>query len=229
MAKVSNYSYFNKWTTPIWYSKDPDYNSLREDAISECLKFHVNKNRTQVAHGIKANLYESEFDFFQKAKNRKYNSIARIEEYIKKQFTYCFLDYFQRGHYPEDVSYMMNGVEEKDLNVNLKESWVHIANGKGSWHGNHRHPMTSWGAIYYLKVDGVNDNNGGKNTINQPVDNQYIDFGNFFEHEYAVWSPPIENGGCLFFPAHLSHNAQPYFGKEDRIVIATNIIVGKNV
>ena len=135
----------------------------------------------------------------------------------------------QNNYYPEGVSETMDGLEEKDININLRDSWVHIANGKGSWHGNHRHPMTSWGGIYYLKIDGVNENNGGKNTISQPVDNQYIDFGNFFEHQYAVWSPPMDNGGCLFFPAHLSHNAQPYFGEEDRIVIATNIIVGKNV
>lgn len=230
MANVSNYSYWNKWAVPIWYSKDPDYDDIRNDAITECLQFHTdNKNRTEVAHGIKTNLYESEFDFFQKSRLKNYKSIGKIEQYIKEQFLFCFLDYFQNSYYPEGVSERMDGLEKKDININLRDSWVHIANGKGSWHGNHRHPMTSWGGIYYLKIDGVNENNGGKNTISQPVDNQYIDFGNFFEHDYAVWSPPMDNGGCLFFPAHLSHNAQPYFGEEDRIVIATNIIVGKNV
>ena len=47
MANISNYSYWNKWAVPIWYSKDPDYDDIRNDAITECLQFHTdNKNRT---------------------------------------------------------------------------------------------------------------------------------------------------------------------------------------
>jgi hypothetical protein len=53
MANISNYSYWNKWAVPIWYSKDPDYDDIRNDAITECLQFHTdNKNRTEVAHGL---------------------------------------------------------------------------------------------------------------------------------------------------------------------------------
>ena len=40
MAKVSDYSYWNKWAVPIWYSKDSDYDDIREGAITECLSIH---------------------------------------------------------------------------------------------------------------------------------------------------------------------------------------------
>ena len=137
---MADYTYWNKWLTPIFTSEDPDYN---KNIVKESLRYYKSKDRTHVAPMIKGNLYESDFNFFKTAKRKNYKSLVKVEEFIKNQFKICFLDYF-RYHFPEDTSNKLDGVEEKDLNVDLRESWIHISNDKGSWHGNHNHPMTSW-------------------------------------------------------------------------------------
>ena len=173
---------------------------------------------------IKGNLYESDFNFFKTAKRKNYKSLVKVEEFIKNQFKICFLDYF-RHHFPEDTSNKLDGVEEKDLDVDLRESWIHISNDKGSWHGNHNHPMPSWGVIYYVKVDETGRENGGMNGFRQPYNTMYTDDGNFFQHDFSVFNIQPINGTLVFFPANLMHNATPYYGDEQRIVIAANINV----
>ena len=160
---MADYTYWNKWLTPIFTSEDPDYN---KNIVKESLRYYKSKDRTHVAPMIKGNLYESDFNFFKTAKRKNYKSLVKVEEFIKNQFKICFLDYF-RHHFPEDTSNKLDGVEEKDLNVDLRESWIHISNDKGSWHGNHNHPMTSWGVIYYVKVDETGRENGGMNGFRQ--------------------------------------------------------------
>ncbi len=219
--EVADYTYWNKWLTPIFTSEDPDYN---KNIVKESLRYYKSKDRTHVAPMIKGNLYESDFNFFKTAKRKNYKSLVKVEEFIKNQFKICFLDYF-RHHFPEDTSNKLDGVEEKDLDVDLRESWIHISNDKGSWHGNHNHPMTSWGVIYYVKVDETGRENGGMNGFRQPYNTMYTDDGNFFQHDFSVFNIQPINGTLVFFPANLMHNATPYYGDEQRIVIAANINV----
>ena len=218
---MADYTYWNKWLTPIFTSEDPDYS---KNIVKESLRYYKSKDRTHVAPMIKGNLYESDFDFFNVARRKNYKSLIKVEDFMRSQFKICFLDYF-RHHFPEDTSYKLDGIEEENLDVNIKESWIHLSNDKGSWHGGHNHPMTSWGAIYYVKVDETGQKNGGMNGFRQPYHNMYTDDGNFFQHSYSLFTPPMNNGGVVFFPANLIHNASPYYGNQTRIVIAANICV----
>jgi len=218
---MGKYTFWNKWSTPIMTSFDEGYDKR---VVKECLRYYKNKNRTEVAPLIKGNLYESDFNFFDVARRKNYTSLIRVENFIKSQFQICFHDYFT-FHFTEDVGYKMNGVEPENIDVNLKESWIHFSNDKGSWHGIHNHPMTSWGAIYYVKVDETGPEKGGINGFRQPFQNMYTDDGNFFQQDFGVFTIQPENGKVIFFPANLMHNATPYYGDEQRIVIAANICV----
>ena len=51
----------------------------------------------------------------------------------------------------------------------------------------------------------------------------YTDDGNFFQQDFSVFNVQPENGTIVFLPANLIHNATPYYGDEQRIVIAANI------
>lgn len=223
---MADYTYWNKWSTPIWVSQDPDYDRFSKGMVRECLEFSDGEDRTEVAGTIKGKLYESDFNFFSTARRKNYNSITHIEEFITNQFRTCFLGYF-RNHFPETTqgTEHLQDIEESNIDVNMRESWVHISNGQGSWHGSHDHPRTSWGVIYYVQIDDTGDDNGGTNTFRQPFQNMYKDDGNFFQHSYSLFTPPMNNGGVVFFPANLIHNASPYYGNQTRIVIAANICV----
>ena len=220
---MADYTYWNKWVTPIFTSLDDTYNE--KQSIKECLTYYKSKDRDEVAGGIKGKLYESDFKFFQTAERKNYRSLMNIKNFIGKQFTTCFLDYFTKGYFPEDVSHHFDGISTDNVEVDIKESWVHISNDKGSWHGNHDHPMTSWGAIYYVQVEETGGENGGQNTFRQPFDNMYSDDGNFFQHDYCLFTLKPTNGMLVLFPANLMHNAKPYYGSGKRIVIAANLCV----
>ena len=55
-------------------------------------------------------------------------------------------------------------------------------------YGGHNHPMTSWGVIYYVKVDETGKKNGGMNGFRQPYHNMYTDDGNFFQQDFSVFN-----------------------------------------
>jgi len=227
---MAKYTYWNKWTTPIFESEDPNYENIRDGAIRESLEYYNSEDRVEVAPGLKGRLYESEFDFFKKAREFGYQSLISIEDFIHDQFKICFLDYFQNGYWSDDTSpEKLVDVTEYTLDVDIKESWVHVANGEGSWHGTHNHPMTSWGAIYYIQMDDTKEENGGQNSFSQPFDNMYTDFGNFFQHDYSLFTLQPQNGKVVYFPANLWHNAKPFYGTGNRIVVAANICVHKKI
>tara|TARA_B100000085_G_C18386139_1_gene448484 strand:+ start:104 stop:763 length:660 start_codon:yes stop_codon:yes gene_type:complete len=218
---VSNYTYWNLWSTPLFESFDEKYDEIKNDAITYCVENHGGKERSHVASGIKSELYESDFSFF---KNSDNDSIRHIENIMKTTFENVFLDYFQSGHDQFGIDSSHEIFSRTYLDIKMEESWIHMSNDKGSWHGTHDHPMTSWAGIYYLKVDEVKGN-GGHNLIRQPFKNMYKDFGNFFQHEFVVKEVTPENGKMVFFPANILHNATPYYGVDTRMVIATNINV----
>ena len=218
---MSNYTYWNLWTTPIFESFDDEYETIREDAVQYCISKHGCQERSHVAFGIKSKLYESNFSFFKESDN---SSIKHIENKMKTTFEDIFLNYFQSGHYPYPIPDYHEIFSRTYVDVQMEESWVHMSNDKGSWHGMHDHPMTSWAGIYYLKVEDVKGN-GGHNLIRQPYKNMYKDFGSFFQQDFVVKEMIPENGKMVFFPANLLHNATPYYGEQMRIVIASNINV----
>ena len=99
---MAKYTYWNKWTTPIFESEDPNYENIRDGAIRESLEYYNSEDRVEVAPGLKGRLYESEFDFFKRAREFGYQSLISIEDFIHDQFKICFLDYFQSGYFPDE-------------------------------------------------------------------------------------------------------------------------------
>ena len=63
----------------------------------------------------------------------------------------------------------------------------------------------------------------GINQFKQPFDNMYSDLGNFFQHDASLFEITPGNGQMIFFPANIKHNATPYFGDGQRIVVASNL------
>ena len=91
---MSNYTYWNLWTTPIFESFDDEYETIREDAVQYCISKHGGQERSHVAFGIKSKLYESNFSFFKESDN---SSIKHIENKMKTTFEDIFLNYWVKG------------------------------------------------------------------------------------------------------------------------------------
>ena len=104
--------------------------------------------------------------------------------------------------------------------VDIHESWVHITRDRG-YHGYHFHPNCSWCAIFYVDVGSVGKKNGYNNFHRAPRQT-YLDSFNQTEAVLSHTFTP-KNGKMIIFPPHMAHEALPYYGDEDRLVIAMNI------
>ena len=217
------YNYFNLWTTPILTAVDEKYDSIKDKAIEQALSYYSPKY-IHLAPIIKNNLYESTFDFFDIAKEKGFNELLHVEDKLKTAFKHIFLDYFRYQYYP-DLNVSLSNIDEKDLDIDLFEGWVHISEDSGSYHGSHYHPNSSWSAIYCLDVSDVTEETGGSLQFNCPFDNMYSDNGLFFQSEHDVFELRPSNGGMFFFPSNIRHSATPYFGDKTRIIISANMKV----
>jgi len=193
------------WPIPFLICQDTED---RSGAVRRCKS--IQSEGVYVSPLIKANLWESPFDLFDKARINGWHEITDIEEFIRYNFVRCWQEEFQKK---------LNGKPRID------SSWVHISLGKGSYHGTHTHGMSAWSCVYYLSVDGVTKSNSGKNQFYQPYSTDWEDESNEYLTSLGILEFEAQNGGCIFFPSFISHNSTPYFGDEDRIVISCNITV----
>jgi uncharacterized protein (TIGR02466 family) len=104
------------------------------------------------------------------------------------------------------------------------EGWYHITK-KGGFHGPHMHSNTSWGWIYYLE-DLDNERDGGRNKFYNPLSQHvtYVDVGLVFmaNLDWSFFEVTPSAGKLIVYPGWLLHDAQPYWGKKDRVILSGN-------
>ena len=125
--------------------------------------------------------------------------------------------------------------ESVDLQIEINGIWFQISN-HGAHHDIHTHGNCSWSAVYIVDVDLADQkiNNLGPNAINgitrfysplfERLGGAYMDYGNAYLQNATVDFDPIP-GRLLVFPSWLPHQAMPYTGQRDRIIISFNASV----
>jgi len=125
--------------------------------------------------------------------------------------------------------------ESVDLQIEINGIWFQISN-HGAHHDIHTHGNCSWSAVYIVDVDLAHQqiNNVGHNALNgitrfySPLFGRlggaYMDYGNAYLQNATVDFDPIP-GRLLVFPSWLPHQAMPYTGQRDRIIISFNASV----
>ncbi|PWR20537.1 putative 2OG-Fe(II) oxygenase [Zavarzinia compransoris] len=130
------------------------------------------------------------------------------------------------GHWPD------RGL---DLQVSLKGMWFQCSNG-GAFHDVHTHGNCSWSGVYVVQVDPPEQRaahpvygaaNGVTRFYGPPfatLGGAFVDVGN------AYLQPPHRDvapvpGQLAVFPSWLAHQALPYAGTRDRIIISFNASV----
>jgi hypothetical protein len=208
------------WSTPIanFKCKLLNINSIQNTIkkIAYNKKEHSDKKiETNISTQIKKKLYESNFSFLNL---KSHNSLSKEDENnlneISNWFKICISDYYK--------IYFEN---EKDLSeIRIKESWIHITNNNG-YHGPHYHPNCSICGNFYIDIAESNVSTmNGVNCFYSPVSTELsIDGYNYFGN---AETSNLENFNLTLFPPNILHNATPYNGKTDRIILAFNALYG---
>ena len=195
------------WPQPLFVFKWGDYHEYKDNIVKHCYDLRDSKETSGVAEHAKQGLYESPFDFLESKKT----SIRQLKQFINEKL--------------RDVLFDMNAshMNEGDQITVDYESWCHITND-GGYHELHLHPMCSWCGIFYAQPGDSAGNNGVNRWFN-PNESLYSDFGTLYQTSMYTWQP--KEGELVIFPSTLPHNATPYKGYRDRVVISFNAKVYK--
>lgn len=121
------------------------------------------------------------------------------------------------------------------LQIALRGIWFQIAN-QGSHHDVHTHGNCSWSGVYCVQADGEAQRTahpalGAANGVTRfygphfnHLGGAYMDFGNAYLQSAHLDMAP-EPGQLVVFPSWLPHQAMPYQGDADRIIVSFNASV----
>lgn len=122
-----------------------------------------------------------------------------------------------------------------DLRVAIEGMWFQCSN-RGAFHDVHTHGNCSWSGVYCVQVDAaaqrtVHPVYGAANGVTRcygppfaQLGGAHVDLGNAYLQPPHVDIEP-RPGQLLLFPSWLAHQALPYDGEADRIIISFNASV----
>lgn len=121
------------------------------------------------------------------------------------------------------------------LQIALRGIWFQITN-QGSHHDVHTHGNCSWSGVYGLQVDDAAKRAahpvlGAMNGVTRfygphfnHLGGAHMDFGNAYLQAAHIDIAP-QDGQLVVFPSWLPHQAMPYAGAADRIIVSFNASV----
>lgn len=121
------------------------------------------------------------------------------------------------------------------LQIALRGIWFQIAN-QGSHHDVHTHGNCSWSGVYCVQVDDTGKRRahrllGATNGVTRfygphfnHLGGAHMDFGNAYLQAAHLDVEPMP-GQLVVFPSWLPHQAMPYDGEADRIIVSFNASV----
>lgn len=122
-----------------------------------------------------------------------------------------------------------------DLQVAVEGMWFQVTN-RGAFHDVHTHGNASWSGVYCVQVDEPERRcahpvygaaNGVTRFYGPPfahLGGAHVDVGNAYLQPPHVEVEPVP-GQLVLFPSWLAHQALPYDGESERIVVSFNASV----
>lgn len=200
------------WQTQMFTVNNPQHTQQKQPLLD--LIYRIKNQQSQaieseVAPTAKRALYESTLDLLEQPDP----AIQELRLFIEDMLTMVASSVNQE-FWPEGA----------EAQANIIESWFHVTE-HGGYHDTHSHPNCSWCGIYYIDAGecALEDRNG----INRFYDprhgaDQYLDAGTAYLNGTGTWDFSAVEGQIVIFPSYLKHAAMPYFGKQDRVIIAFN-------
>jgi uncharacterized protein (TIGR02466 family) len=128
-----------------------------------------------------------------------------------------------QGHWPEAAP---------GLQIAIPSIWFQISQ-MGSHHDIHTHGNCSWSGVYCVQVDNAPKRHANKvfgqlNGVTRFYGPHFtqqagasMDFGNAYLQSGHIDIQPLP-GQLVVFPSWLAHQAMPYAGEQDRIIVSFN-------
>ena len=127
------------------------------------------------------------------------------------------------------------GGEELELKVGIQGMWFQCSRD-GAFHDVHTHGNCSWSSAYIVQIDEpvqrvkhpvYGEANGVTRLYGPPfqaLGGAFADVGNAYLQPPSIDIEPIE-GQLVLFPSWLAHQALPYNGDKERVIISFNASV----
>jgi hypothetical protein len=127
------------------------------------------------------------------------------------------------------------GGQEMKLRVDIEGMWFQCSRA-GAFHDVHTHGNCSWSSAYIVQIDepeqrAAHPVYGAANGVTrlygpsfQALGGAYVDLGNAYLQPPSVDIEPLA-GQLLLFPSWLAHQAMPYDGDKERVIISFNASV----
>jgi uncharacterized protein (TIGR02466 family) len=122
-----------------------------------------------------------------------------------------------------------------DLQVAVEGMWFQVTN-RGAFHDVHTHGNASWSGVYCVQVDESERRcahpvygaaNGVTRFYGPPfahLGGAHVDVGNAYLQPPHVEVEPVP-GQLVLFPSWLAHQALPYDGERERVIVSFNASV----
>ena len=127
------------------------------------------------------------------------------------------------------------GAQGLDLRLAIEGMWFQTSN-RGAFHEVHTHGNCSWSGLYCVQVDAdpqrvAHSTHGARNGVTrfygppfQQLGGAHVDLGNAYLQPPQVEVAPLP-GQLVLFPSWLAHQALPYEGTLDRVIVSFNASV----
>ncbi len=206
------------WHTPIGIHRLAD---AQEVNVTLVRAFQAMRAMDRTAKP-EAAFYASRDDLLQRIRVGEWETLLRfIVEGLRQTVVLA-----NQGHWPQAAP---------GLQIALRGIWFQIANG-GSHHDVHSHGNCSWSGVYCLQVDPpeqraahpvLGATNGATRFYGPHFSHMAgaaMDFGNSYLQSAHIDVPALP-GQLVVFPSWLAHQAMPYQGALDRVIVSFNASV----
>ncbi|MEY3951768.1 MAG: hypothetical protein RL320_570 [Pseudomonadota bacterium] len=128
--------------------------------------------------------------------------------------------------------------DSEDLAVQIRGLWCQISSD-GVHHDIHSHGNCSWSGVYVVQVDPDTEREshrvyGKRNGVTRFYGPYFdrlagasMDYGNaYLQQSHLDFAP--QEGRLIIFPSWLNHQAMPYQGSKDRIILSFNASIHRS-
>ena len=206
------------WSTPIGVHRF----AQAENVNSLLVRVFQAMRATAPGADPQAAFYASSDDLLQRIRLPEWQALVRfIVDSVRQTVVLA-----NQGAWPEATP---------GLQIALRGVWFQTSN-QGSHHDVHTHGNCSWSGVYCVQVDADTPRSahpvlGARNGITRfygphfnHLGGAHMDFGNAYLQSAHLDVPPLP-GQLVVFPSWLPHQAMPYAGEADRIIVSFNASV----
>jgi len=209
------------WPTPIGVHRLPG-----ADELNPLLVRVFGALRAQQEGGERRPFFASGDDLLQRIRLPEWQGFVRfLVEALRDTVTQA-----NRGAWPAD-----HAAQGLPLQVAIAGMWFQVSN-RGAFHDVHTHGNCSWSAVYCVQVDPEasrvqHPTYGAANGVTRfygppfaQLGGAHVDLGNAYLQPPHVDVAPVP-GQLVLFPSWLAHQALPYDGELDRMIVSFNASV----